>query len=383
MPRIYLDNAATTWPKPAGVYQAMDDYQRDVGASAGRGAYDSAGFATREVNRARSAIAKLIGVGDASRVVFTASGTESLNLALFGLLKPGDHVVTTEAEHNSILRPLAHLRTTRGVSVDYASCHPLTGQVDVSAIRERLRPETRLVAITSASNVTGALNDLAGVADLCRERACLLLVDAAQTLGHLPLNAPDLGIDLLASPGHKGLLGPLGTGLLYIAPELEGTLTPLHFGGTGANSDTEAPPAGLPERYEAGNLNVPALAGLAEGVAWVADRETTDHALPMTARLLAELAPIPEVTLLGPADDASRAPVVSFTLAGYDPQEVAAVLATQEIECRAGLHCAPRMHAALGTKRSGGTIRLSPGYTSTKDEVQAAVEVVRQLASTC
>ncbi|MEM8865095.1 MAG: aminotransferase class V-fold PLP-dependent enzyme [Planctomycetota bacterium] len=380
MPRIYLDNAATSWPKPAVVYDAIDRYQREVGAAAGRGAYDSAGEAQRVVTRVRGGVARLLGVSDPNRIIFTASGTESLNHAIFGLVFPGDHVVTTVFEHNSVLRPLAMLRDTAGVKVDYASCNE-SGVVDPQAIADLIRPDTKLVAVTSASNVTGALQDIAAIGAICRERNVPLLVDAAQSLGHHRLDVVAAGVSLLAAPGHKGLLGPLGVGVLYVAPGVEERLRPLQYGGTGLSSDQETPPTNLPEGYEAGNLNVPALAGLAAGIDWLVDSHSSDQSGEATGQLLKGLTGIVGVQVHGPAAAERRMPVVSFAVEGYDPQEVAAILATAGIECRAGLHCSPRMHTALGTDKRGGTVRLSPGRTTTTDEIATTLELVRQLAA--
>lgn len=377
MPRIYLDNAATSWPKPPEVYAAVEQTMREVGAAAGRGAYDSAAQAGRIVAATRSAVAKFIGAENPSRIIFTAGGTEALNLAIQGLVQPGDHVVTTVCEHNSVLRPLAMLRDSLAVKVDYAPCGP-DGVVSPTAIEKLLQPETKLVAMLSASNVTGALQPIAAVGQLCHGRRIAFLVDAAQSLGHEPLDVRTSHISLLAAPGHKGLLGPLGVGLLYVAPGWEDELRPLLLGGTGINSDEETPPKELPARYEAGNLNVPALAGLAAGLGWLANHDDSpQHA---TRSLMEGLIELPGVTLYGPPCDEPRAPVVSFTLDGYDPQEVAAVLASAQIECRAGLHCAPRMHQALGVADCGGTIRLSPGHETTDAENTQTIQLLEQLA---
>ena len=212
-PRIYLDNAATSWPKPESVYAAVDQYQRQLGAAAGRSAYRAATEAERAVQEARAAVAKLIGVDDPKRIVLTLNGTDSLNLAIHGLLRPGSHVVTTVVEHNSVLRPLRRLEETVGVEVTRVTCND-QGIVDWRAVAAALRPETALVAMVHASNVTGAVQPIAEVGELLRPRRAWFLVDAAQSLGHLPISVTDLGIDLLAAPGHKGLLGPLGTGIL-------------------------------------------------------------------------------------------------------------------------------------------------------------------------
>ncbi|MEM6329402.1 MAG: cysteine desulfurase [Planctomycetota bacterium] len=383
MQRIYLDNAATSWPKPPAVYDAIDRYQREVGASAGRGAYDSASEAGGVVRAARSAVARLIGAPDASHVAFSSGGTESLNLAIQGVLRPGDHVVSTVCEHNAVLRPLALLGRSRGVRVDYVRCGE-DGVVDPSEIAAAIRPDTRLVTLTSASNVTGAVQPIEEVGRICREREVLLLVDAAQSLGHLPVDVEASAISLLAAPAHKGMLGPMGVGVLYVAPGVEAQLQPLLVGGTGVDSQSASPPEQMPQRYEAGSLNVPSLAGLAAGLDWLqehaSERRANQSPAEMTQRLIDGLAAIEGVRLIGPPADATRAPVVCFSVDGYDPHDVTAVLATSGIECRAGLHCSPKMHQALGTAGDGGAIRLSPGIGTTAEQVDATLQVLASLA---
>ena len=356
----------------------MDRYHREIGAAAGRGSYDSAIDAGKIVQAARTAAARIIGAEEPSRVVFAASGTETLNLAILGLLKAGDHVVTTVCEHNSVLRPLAMLRESVGVEVSYLGCDA-AGVVDPDDLAKAIRPTTALAAISSASNVTGALQPIDAIGRLCRERDVLLLVDAAQSLGHASMDVQRQNISLLAAPGHKGLLGPLGAGLLYVAPGLEERLRPLLLGGTGLNSDQESPPQAMPERYEAGIMNVAALAGLAAGIQWQVNNDDCPNYC--TRRLLDGLADLPGVMLHGPPPNTPRAPVVSFTIASYDPQEVATLLASAGIECRAGLHCAPRMHQALGTAEQGGTVRLSPGHFTTDDEIEQTLELLKQLTA--
>jgi len=382
--RIYLDNAATSWPKPDAVYDAMDRYQRTVGASAGRGAYQSAQQAQRVVAKTRAACARLLGIADPSRVVFTASGTAALNQAIHGLLRPGDHVVTTVAEHNSVLRPLSRQTADHGVDVTHVACDR-DGYVDPVSIADACRDNTRLIAISHASNVTGAIQPLNAIANIARESGVLLLVDAAQTAGCVPIDVASLGIDLLACGGHKGLLGPLGTGLLYVRAGLEKELRPGQEGGTGVDSSSTTQPDQLPEKFEAGSLNVPAIAGLGAAVHFLHERTIAAvqaHHLELTQQLLDGLAAIANVTVFGPARDQPRVGVVSCAIAGYDPQEFAAVLdASVGIECRAGLHCAPRMHEALGTAQSGGLVRLSPGWATTTAEIDQTLEAISALAA--
>ncbi len=382
--RIYLDNAATSWPKPECVYDAADLYLRDNGAPGGRGGYAEALEANQIIERARRGVARLIGAADPRQVVVTFSGTDSLNLAIRGVVRPGDHVVTTVCEHNSVLRPLRALTDAAGVEVTYVPCDA-AGFVSPDDVRAALRPQTRLVSVVHASNVTGAIQPIAEIGALARKHGALFLVDAAQSLGHVPIDVAQFDVDLLAAPGHKGLLGPLGVGVLYIRLGIERQMEPLRFGGTGTQSDEDRQPAELPEKFEAGNHNLPGLAGLAAATAWMAEQsvETIDaRHRSLTERLLSELRQLDGITIHGPQTADGRTSVVSVTLAGYDPQEVAALLeASHGIQCRAGLHCAPRMHDALGTAVGGGTVRLSPGYFTTEEDIDAVVAALQDAAS--
>jgi cysteine desulfurase family protein len=383
-PRIYLDNAATSWPKPEAVYTAVDHYQREIGAPSGRSGYHEATAANRIVERSRQAVARLIGARDSRQVVFTANGTESLNLAIFGVLRHGDHVVTTVCEHNSVLRPLRALCDAGVISVTYVPCDG-AGYVSPDDVRGALRAETRLAAIVHGSNVTGAIQNVQEIGAVVRERDVLLLVDAAQTLGHVPIDVEDMQVDLLAAPGHKGLLGPLGTGVLYIRPSIEKELKPLRLGGTGTLSQEDRQPETLPDKYESGNHNVAGLAGLAAGVEFIQSRSVESipaHHAQLTKRLLDGLTAITGINIHGPGAKSPRTSVVSFTMNGYDPQELAALLdVSGGVQGRAGLHCAPRMHEALGTLEQGGTVRLSPGWATTETEIDRTVELIATLAA--
>jgi cysteine desulfurase family protein len=380
--RIYLDNAATSWPKPESVYAAVDRYQRHLGAPAGRSSYREAVEVERLVADARRRAADLLHAEEPCRVVFAANATDALNLALHGAVQPGDHVITSVAEHNSVLRPLRFLEENRGIAVSRVACDG-QGFVDPDDIRRALRPETRLIALIHASNVTGAIQPVAEVGRIAREHGLLYLVDAAQSLGHVELDVRQIGAHLLAAAGHKGLLGPLGVGLLYIAPGVEARLEPLRQGGTGTRSDEDRQPPSLPDRYEAGNHNVPGIVGLGAGLTFLAERGVArirQHQMQLTARLLEGLRVIAGVTLFGPADLARRLGVVSMTVRGYDSQELAVLLdAAYHIQTRAGLHCAPRMHQALGTAAAGGTVRFSPGAFNTLEEMDAAIQAVGEI----
>jgi selenocysteine lyase/cysteine desulfurase len=299
-------------------------------------------------------------------------------------VRPGDHVVTTVCDHNSVLRPLRALRESAGVEVTYVPCDG-SGFVSPDDIRAALRPDTRLVAVNHASNVTGALQPIEAIGKIVREHDALYLVDAAQSLGHVPLDVTRVDCDLLAAPGHKGLLGPLGTGFLYIRPGVEDQVVPLRYGGTGTQSEADRQPECLPEKYEPGNHNLIGLSGLVAACEFLQRKSIAAihaHHVELTERLINGFQEIDGITIYGPPLSANRSSVVSINAEGYDPQELAAVLeASHHIQCRAGLHCAPRMHAALGTAAGGGTVRFSPGFSTTLEEIEIVIAAVQEVAS--
>ena len=314
------------------------------GAPAGRGVYAEAVDVNRRVEAARRKVAALLGLADPSHLIFTLNGTDSLNTVIHGLLRPGDHVVSSVVEHNSVLRPLELLERRGQISVTRVDSDD-AGIVDPDAFRAAIRPRTRLVALAHASNVTGAIQPIEEVARIARSVGVRVLCDAAQTAGHLPLDMERLNVDFLATPGHKGLLGPLGTGVLAIRPGCAGELESLRQGGTGTESHDIRQPDALPSKFEAGNLNVPGILGLAAGVDYLADRgpdATCRHGQELIERLLDGLAGIQRVRVLGPPTAVARVPLVSVVVEGYDPQEVALGLdAAYRIQVRSGLHCAP------------------------------------------
>ena len=381
--RIYLDHAATSWPKPEAVYAEMDRYAREVGAAAGRGAYAEAMEGERLVRRCRADIAALLGESEPERIIFTQNGTDSLNLAIHGLLRPGDHVVTTVCEHNSVLRPLRFHQQKHDVRVTYVRCD-CEGFVNPNDIAAAILPGTRLIAMVHASNVTGAIQPAGEVGKIAAEREIPFLLDAAQSLGHFPISAKALHQPLIAAPGHKGLLGPLGTGILYVPPGMEDRLESLKQGGTGTRSDEDLQPTSLPDKYESGNLNVPAIVGLGEGIRVVAASNVAESLAKeqaLCSRLLQGLAAIPGLTLYGPTSTERRLGVVSFNVDGFEPQELAALLdSAYHIQVRAGVHCAPRMHMALGTSPRG-TLRISISpHSTTEAEVDAVVAALHEIA---
>ena len=384
MKRIYLDNAATSWPKPETVYAAVDRYQREIGAPAGRSVYRAAIEADHSVKNCRAKLARFIGAESAERIVFAANGTAALNLVLHGYVQAHDHIVTTATEHNSVLRPLASLAQHRGVMHSIVPCDG-KGFVDPDQIRRAIWKSTKLIVLNHASNVTGAIQNIEAVAKIAREHDIKLLVDAAQSLGHVPIDVQKSGIDFLTAPGHKGLLGPLGTGLLYIRTGLEAALEPLLQGGTGSVSESPEMPATMPDRFEAGNLNVAGIYGLDAALDWHASSEghaAAERYRAATARLVDGLQAVPGLVFHGPASREPRAGVASIEVPNVEPQEIAAILDQQGgVQARAGLHCAPLLHRALGTEARGGKVRLSPGPFTTADEIDAALATLAEVAA--
>lgn len=380
--RIYLDHAATSWPKPASVLEAMNDWYCNVGAAAGRSASRQGVESGKIVQDARTAVARLIGAENSNEVVFAFNGTDALNLAIHGAVRSGGHVVTTVAEHNSVLRPLSWQRRQHAACITHVPCDG-EGFVDPKDVLSALRDDTCLVAMIHASNVTGAVQNVAEVGAGLRQRGVLFLVDAAQSLGEIPVNVQDIGCDLLAAPGHKGLLGPLGTGILYVRESVAHRIEPYRQGGTGTKSEADVQPDSMPDRLESGNLNVPALAGMLRGVDWLLARGIEKiHAekLRLLAHLRAQLADNSEIQWHGPREASRQVGVISLSIDGWDPQEVAGVLdADFGIQVRSGIQCAPRMHASLGTLNSGGTVRLSLGPMTTQADVDAAIHALRQI----
>jgi cysteine desulfurase family protein len=376
---IYLDNAATSWPKPEEVYQALGEFLRDNGANPGRGAHRMALDAARGIVGTRGDLAELLGIDQPERIVFTANTTEALNLALLGTLRPGGHLVTSDVEHNAVMRPLTVLRE-RGVAVTQARTDE-EGRLAPETVQAALRPETRLIALCYASNVLGTIQPVAEVGQLAREAGVPLLVDAAQAAGELPLDLRTLPVDLFAFPGHKGLLGPTGTGGLYVREGCEPE--PLIYGGTGSRSEDEHQPEVLPDRYESGTVNSVGLAALGAGVRFLQARgleQVRRHVAGLTQRLLDGLAEIPGVVIYGPRQAGARAALVSFNVGHLSSSDASFLLDRGHgIACRGGLHCAPAAHRRVGTLAQGA-VRLSPGVFTTPEEIDQAVAAVSALA---
>lgn len=377
---IYLDNAATSFHKPEAVIQAVAEAMRHMG-NAGRGAHEASLDASRLIYDTRQMISDFFGLGNPSGVVFTANSTESLNIAIQGLFNPGDHVITTALEHNSVLRPL-YLMEQRGVKLTILPADRM-GNIDYHDFLEALRPDTRGVVCTHASNLTGNMIDIGRVGAFCRERGLLFVVDASQTAGIFPIDMKAMGIDVLCFTGHKGLMGPQGTGGLCVGDGV--TVRPLLVGGSGVHSYSKTHPAELPTALEAGTLNGHGIAGLHAALSYILEvgmdsiREREDQLL---RRLHEGLKTIPQIKIYGDFSAENRAPVMAVNLGDYDSGEVSDELAVSYgIYTRAGAHCAPLMHEALGTKEQGA-VRFSVSSFNTEEEIDAAVAAMRELAET-
>lgn len=378
---IYFDNAATTWPKPESVYEAVDQCMRNKGANPSRSGHFLALLAGQVVLETRGQIADFFNIPDPLQVVFTPNATEALNLGLKGLLKPGDHVITSSLEHNAVTRPLEKLRS-QGVEITKLPTSVKEGLLPFQ-VEEAIQKNTKLVVLSHASNVIGVIQPISDIGKITREKGVLFMVDSAQTAGSIPIDVQAMGIDFLVFAGHKGLLGPQGTGGLYIREDLQ--LDTLKEGGTGANSEDPYQPEESPERYESGTLNTPGIAGLGAGIEFIC-REGIDKIRQkekeLTQQLMTGLAGIPGVAIYGPDSTVERVPVVSINIEGKEPSEVAYLLdKLYGIATRPGLHCAPDAHRSLGTFKQG-TVRISMGYFNTNQEVECCIEAIAKIAGT-
>ena len=378
---IYLDHAATSWPKPPEVLRAMVDFCERAGGNPGRSGHRLSLAASRIVYDVRELLAELFVVSDPLRVIFTANATHAINLALRGLLRSGDRVVTTAMEHNSVMRPLRALQK-RGLQLTTVPCGP-DGQIDLVQAAAAITPGTRLVVVHHASNVSGTILPIADLAQLAHRVGALVLVDAAQTAGVVPIDVTAMGIDLLAFTGHKGLQGPPGTGGLVIHDAVDpAAIEPLIHGGTGSRSADEVQPEFCPDKFESGTPNGAGIAGLGAGVRWVRERGIAAiraHDLELSRALLEGLGAIPGVRTYGPTEPARRTATVSCTVARQRVSDVGWQLDDRfGILCRVGLHCAPAAHRTLGTFPDG-TVRFAAGACNTLDEIRSATAAVSRL----
>jgi len=377
---IYLDHAATSFPKPAEVYEYMDSFFRRAGVNPGRSGYDLCLEAGGMVDDTRKMLTALFGGRDSNRLCFCYNATDALNLILFGLLGKGDHVVSTTIEHNSVLRPLHHL-SREGVQVDLV---PFDGRgfVDPESIRKRFRPNTRLVVVNHASNVLGTVQPIREIGRLCREAGVTFAIDASQSAGTVPIDMDEQFLDVVAFTGHKSLLGPTGIGGLYVREGIE--IRHTRAGGTGVRSVEKAHLDEYPFRLEYGTPNVSGIAGLRAGLTWILSRglgEINAHEMALARLLRDGLAAVPGVTLYCQEQLEDHIAVLSFNVAGVDAGDVGTMLdVDHDIACRTGLHCAPLVHEQLGTEKIRGAVRFGIGPFNTEEHIQRAIAAVVEIA---
>ena len=375
---IYLDNAATTLRKPQCVIDAVVQAMTYMG-SCGRGAHEVSLSAARTVSETRQALADFFGCRDANRVIFTANATDALNIAINGLFEAGDHIITTDLEHNSVLRPLYRLQKERGVSVSFVPADK-NGGIDYDDFDKLLTTRTKAIITTHASNLTGNLLDIERIGAFCHEHGLIYLVDAAQTAGTIPIDMEKMCVDVLCFSGHKGLMGPQGIGVLMLSNTVD--IKPFRVGGSGVKSYEQEQPSDYPTRLEAGTLNAHGIAGLLAAVRYI-QKQTPQaiHAreLSLATQFYEGIKDLEGVTVYG-GFEGDRAPTVALNIRDYGSAEVADALARQyDIAVRSGAHCAPRMHTALGTTEQGA-VRFSFGWFNTAEEVTAAIEAIKELA---
>lgn len=376
---IYLDNAATTMHKPQTVIDAVTQAMCSLG-NAGRGATSGALDAARTIHACRAKLARLLGCPRADHVCFTPNSTAALNTAINGVVRPGDHVVTTVLEHNSVLRPLNRLAAEQGVTVEHAGCDT-NGVLDYDELERLVTPGTRAVVVTHASNVTGNAVDIARVAALAHAAGALVIVDASQSAGTAHIDMRAMGLDVVCFTGHKGLMGPQGSGGLAVAEDVD--VVPWAMGGTGVHSFDTLQPMEWPTRLEAGTLNGHGVAGLSAGLDFIEAQGGVEaiatHERALADRFLAGVREIPEIKLYGAFDQSARSAIVSLNVGNIDSAEISdALMQGWGIATRPGAHCAPLMHCALGTERQG-VVRFSFGYFNTAEEVDMAIDALRNL----
>ena len=374
---IYLDNAATTLHKPEGVAEAMTTALTSMGNS-GRGAHEATLDASRMIYGTREKLAELFHISDPMRIAFTCNATESLNIAIQGILQPGDHVITSVCEHNSVLRPVYRM-AKQGVTYSLLPTDK-KGVIQYDQLPKLLKKETKAIVITHASNLTGNVTDLKKVSDFAKKNGLLLIVDASQTAGCIPIDVHELGIDVLCFTGHKGLMGPQGTGGIYVREGIK--IAPLKVGGSGVKSFDKEHPDTMPTALEAGTLNGPGIAGLGASVSWLLKQgveQIHEKEVSLARRFLKGIAEIPDITIYGDVDSQMRTAIVSLNLGDVDSAEISDWLwEDYGIAVRAGAHCAPLMHKALGTEQQGA-VRFSFSCFNTEEEVDAAIRALKEL----
>lgn len=377
---VYLDNAATSHPKPTSVYEAINYTLKQVGANPGRGEHSLSQSANKIIFEARETIAKFFNIPNSRNIIFTSNGTEALNLALKGLLKPGDHVITSSMEHNSIARPLNSLKKD-GVNVTVVQCDK-QGKLNSEDVLKEIKKNTCLIVITHASNVTGTILPVEEIGELAAKNGIPFLVDAAQTAGSIPIDVKSYHITMLACPGHKGLLGPQGTGFLYIAEGLD--IKPLIEGGTGSNSEMPEQPDFLPDRFQSGTLNTSGIAGLKAGIEYISQKSIETirkQEMTLCETFHNGLRKFNRIRIYGPLSANEKTAVVSFNIEGEDPADIAFSLDQKfSIMVRVGLHCSPYAHKTIGTFPEG-TVRVSFSIFNTVQEIDYFIDSLKKIVN--
>ncbi|WP_073093474.1 aminotransferase class V-fold PLP-dependent enzyme [Thermosyntropha lipolytica] len=376
---IYMDNAATTYPKPDSVYQAVDYFNRFLGANPGRGSNQQTLKAGSVLLEAREKLASLFNIGESSRIAFTLNITDALNIGLKGILRPGDHIITTSMEHNAVARPVFSL-TKQGVEWTAVNCHP-DGTLDPEDIGKAVKPNTKMICMLHASNLTGTIMPIAEVGKIAREHGIIFMIDTAQTAGVLPIDVEAHNIDILTFTGHKGLLGPQGTGGIYVRPGID--IKPLREGGTGSLSEYLEQPEVMPDLLESGTPNTPGIAGLLAGVQFIMDTGLDNirkHEQKLMDMLITGLKEVPGIEMYGPLDVEKQTAVLAFNIEDMDCGDVALSLDYEYgIITRSGMHCAPLAHKTIGTLEKGAC-RLSPGYFTTEEEIEKVIKAIYEIA---
>ncbi|MFP3391517.1 aminotransferase class V-fold PLP-dependent enzyme [Brevibacillus sp. SIMBA_040] len=378
---IYLDNAASTWPKPPAVKDMMAEAIEDYAANPGRGGHTLAMKASKTVFRTRVQLSRLFGIQNPNNLFFYLNATQALNQAIKGFLKPGDHVISSLVEHNSVRRPIEFMRKTSQVEAVFIEPRD-DHHFYVEDFAKAIQPNTRLLVVSHASNLTGVILPVAELGKLAKERGITFLVDASQSAGVLPIHVEEMHIDMLAFPGHKGLYGPQGTGGLYVHNDID--LVPLIHGGTGSQSEAIEQPTTRPDRYESGTVNTVGLAGLQAGVSFVMEKGVENihqHEWDLVKQTIAQLQEIPGVQVYGPGIETERVGVVAFNVGEVDASEVSFILDQQYgIATRSGYHCTPLGHQTAGTEQRGA-VRASFGIFNSDKDVEALIDAVKEISS--
>lgn len=379
---VYLDNASTTFPKPKQVVDAMYNYMLNIGGNAGRGNYSNSLQSNRYLYEARETVCNFFGYDNPSNVIFTNNVTTSLNMLIKGLLKPGDHVITSSMEHNSVIRPLIERKSSINIDLDIVNADSL-GFLSVNEIRRKIRPETKLVIVTQASNITGSIQDIESIGKLCKEKGIFFIVDSSQGAGVLDINMKAIHANAIAFTGHKSLLGPQGIGGFIIDDELNNNCSSILQGGTGSLSYSLEQPDFLPDKFECGTHNLPGIIGLAESIKFINSiglSEIYEHNSHLLKYFLSGLTNISGLDVYGDKSGSNITTCVSINASSMDPSELGYLLECEGIKTRCGLHCSPLAHKTIGTYPSG-TVRLSLSYFTTKEEIDYTLKSLNKIIS--